>query len=1077
MKKGLRVFLLFVGVLFSVLIGSQAEAATKDMYRLYNPNSGEHFYTANKGERDNVKRAGWKDEGIGWYAPTSGDPVYRLYNPNAGDHHYTPHKNERDHLLKVGWKNEGIGWYSDKSKTIPLYRAYNPNAKAGSHNYTVNKSEQNNLIRVGWKNEGIAWYGAKKDSGTTPAVKKTELQTLYNKVKGTAKGSYTEATWKSFQNALKNAKSILDNGKATQTQVNSAKDTLQKAFTGLKKETKPETQKYTVAVKYLDTEKKELKKAIVTQVVKGGSYTATAPDIEGYELQGEKTKKVSNVTANQEITFTYKKKETGSGKEKVAFSGHAYSSLKQVLNSKEIVLSSKNYQAETILTEEDGYFFTHLVLGETYTLNGEDFEVTVTAKSLDDIQVNNKLGEVTTGKLLTEPGQGYLNLDQSVIYIEDVDYEVSAKLETVELSGKENLLTGDTIVLPPNEENLEGFSFRILSAKQVNGNTQLVVEPCEITDIINDVKFSDEIDLSQMTFIPAEGVTPQMERGKRSDGDFTQKYNKEISMGQSKGNISISFSGSIVPIFEFNKLMPLNSKVGLSPKITTTISADFNLKGKASTTIPVGRFFVCPMGISVSVEVSFYISAEGEVKVNYTLSNTQNIEAGIKDMQIYHDMKPSKTKESFSVDGKLSLKAAPQVTAGFGAFGADAFKLNAQGGVDAGVTANYQSERNRIHFTGKAHLYVYAGFSMPIFSILPNDWSDEREIFQQRFPFTDDIDFELPIDPSKPIIDDDGKEDGDEEQSGEEGNKDEDNSEINEGWIPLTITNFPDKYFREDIIKNYMIIFSSDEKSPNYAYRYIYDERGNFSHYEIDSSKLNSLGVYNSLANDLTGIEHFNSLKNLDIRDSINLTDVDLRKNPILEDVDIRTSSITNLRIDNLKSLKRLLVMETPLTAIDISTNESLEKVEFFETNIETLNADRLLNLTELYCQNSKLSTLSTEGASNIQYLRVDDNSLTQLSVNHLVNLIHLTASKNQLTNVDLSNLLVLVLDTSHYTDFRENQITEVYLPRNLSSDFDSQWMINSVFHKNGEILRTHYSDKVRTYKGDGSGGYLLIED
>lgn len=45
---------------------------TNAMYRLYNPNSGEHFYTASVAERDTVKKAGWRYEGIGWQAPKSG---------------------------------------------------------------------------------------------------------------------------------------------------------------------------------------------------------------------------------------------------------------------------------------------------------------------------------------------------------------------------------------------------------------------------------------------------------------------------------------------------------------------------------------------------------------------------------------------------------------------------------------------------------------------------------------------------------------------------------------------------------------------------------------------------------------------------------------------------------------------------------------------------------------------------------------------------------------------------------------------------------------------------------------------
>lgn len=142
---------------------SSSQTAKKvQMHRLYNPNSGEHFYTADKNEKDHLVAVGWKYEGEGWKAPDqSKTPVYRLYNANAGDHHYTLDANEKDYLVKVGWKYEGIGWYSDDAKSVPLYRQYNPNAKAGSHNYTTNKAENDSLVKLGWKAEGIGWYGMK----------------------------------------------------------------------------------------------------------------------------------------------------------------------------------------------------------------------------------------------------------------------------------------------------------------------------------------------------------------------------------------------------------------------------------------------------------------------------------------------------------------------------------------------------------------------------------------------------------------------------------------------------------------------------------------------------------------------------------------------------------------------------------------------------------------------------------------------------------------------------------------------------------------------------------------------------
>ncbi|MBO1306928.1 glycoside hydrolase family 73 protein [Enterococcus sp. 669A] len=127
------------------------------MHRLYNPNSSEHFYTANAGEKDNLVKTGWKYEGVAWQAPKSGSPVYRLYNPNAGDHHYTLNAAEKNMLVDKGWKYEGISWYSGGE--VDLLRLYNPNAKAGSHHYTANVGEKDNLVKAGWKYEGFAWNG------------------------------------------------------------------------------------------------------------------------------------------------------------------------------------------------------------------------------------------------------------------------------------------------------------------------------------------------------------------------------------------------------------------------------------------------------------------------------------------------------------------------------------------------------------------------------------------------------------------------------------------------------------------------------------------------------------------------------------------------------------------------------------------------------------------------------------------------------------------------------------------------------------------------------------------------------
>ena len=136
-------------------------ASAIPMHRLYNPWSGEHFYTASESERDTLLSAGWTYEGVGWYAPLDGAPVYRLYNPwaPAGDHHYTMSESEYEQLQKAGWVGEGVCWFSDLQERTPVWREYNPWQQANNHNYTASRDEHDLLVGIGWTDEAVGWYG------------------------------------------------------------------------------------------------------------------------------------------------------------------------------------------------------------------------------------------------------------------------------------------------------------------------------------------------------------------------------------------------------------------------------------------------------------------------------------------------------------------------------------------------------------------------------------------------------------------------------------------------------------------------------------------------------------------------------------------------------------------------------------------------------------------------------------------------------------------------------------------------------------------------------------------------------
>ena len=130
-----------------------------DMFRMYDPNSGEHFYTGSTEERDNLVAVGWQYEGVGFTFPlTTGKPVYRLYDPVTGEHLYTMDENEKATLMAAGWNYEGIAFNSGFENEVPQYRLHNPNATRGAYHFTASAEERDMLLSLGWEYQGIGWY-------------------------------------------------------------------------------------------------------------------------------------------------------------------------------------------------------------------------------------------------------------------------------------------------------------------------------------------------------------------------------------------------------------------------------------------------------------------------------------------------------------------------------------------------------------------------------------------------------------------------------------------------------------------------------------------------------------------------------------------------------------------------------------------------------------------------------------------------------------------------------------------------------------------------------------------------------
>lgn len=243
-KKTILYPILLLGLSF-ILGVPQTDAA--EMQRLYNPNTGHHFYTESTKERNHLVNVGWQYEGVAWQTPDSGLPVYRLYQKQTGNHLYTMNKNEANALRQKGWTYEGVSWYSDENKEVPLYRTYNPNALTGAHHYTKDKDEQRSLIRAGWRDEGVAWYGI---VGEPPVnADKSTLTRLIASAKTKRQSAYTTTSWANFQEELNDALYVKASKYSTQTEINRAVQELKEDLNKLAIKPIPQLSKQS----YIDT--------------------------------------------------------------------------------------------------------------------------------------------------------------------------------------------------------------------------------------------------------------------------------------------------------------------------------------------------------------------------------------------------------------------------------------------------------------------------------------------------------------------------------------------------------------------------------------------------------------------------------------------------------------------------------------------------------------------------------------------------------------------------------------------------------------------------------------------------------
>ena len=186
------------------------------------------------------------------------------------------------------------------------------------------------------------------------------------------------------------------------------------------------------------------------------------------------------------------------------------------------------------------------------------------------------------------------------------------------------------------------------------------------------------------------------------------------------------------------------------------------------------------------------------------------------------------------------------------------------------------------------------------------------------------------------------------------------------------------------------------------------DTNGDGEIQESEALEVYSLRIREAGISDLTGIEYFENLNNLDC--SYNqLTNLDvLNTLPNLVGLSCNNNQLTSLNISSLNSLEQLWCNNNSITSANLTLNNNLTLLNCSNNPLGTLNLSALPDLEVLQCNSNLLSNLDVTNQTNLHTLHCTTNSLTSLDVSTLTNLKNLNFSGNAINNIDLSALVNL---------------------------------------------------------------------
>ena len=263
-------------------------------------------------------------------------------------------------------------------------------------------------------------------------------------------------------------------------------------------------------------------------------------------------------------------------------------------------------------------------------------------------------------------------------------------------------------------------------------------------------------------------------------------------------------------------------------------------------------------------------------------------------------------------------------------------------------------------------------------------------------------------------------------------------------------TNAIDSLAFNDINLYQNVIPSLQDAEPEYNLAHV--KIINVNRYAVESVKI--LNLSNKNISDLTGLEGFYDLENINVSNNTGITTLDPLKH--CENINVLKASSTNIKnnyaaILQMKSLAKLILSNTGMTNISTinnlidSMNDNYETINIDELDVSSnpisniIGIEKITSLKKLSASNTQVEIMpSLETLENLETLNIDANKLTEIPViNGLTNLKYVFASGNKIddiSNIEYlnSNLIELDLGGNLIDDMALTSLNNVRVSKKL---------------------------------------------